>query len=271
MYKSFLKWAGGKYKVLPMLMPIIGDCTQFIEPFAGSGCVSLNVQSPVTVVNDTNTDLINIYKTLINEGEDFINTCESLFHDGNNEEVYYQRRDEFNEIEDVRRKSALFVYLNRHCFNGLTRYNKKGKFNVPFGKYKQPYFPRGEMLQYKNLMRDKQLLFMHNLDFAQMKLYQQINHESVIYFDPPYIPINETSSFTDYHTDGFTDDDQQRVAELAKYLSKQGAKVIVSNHDVPRARELYEDARKIITLDVNRNVSASGSSRKKVKELIAIF
>ena len=271
MYKSFFKWAGGKYKLLPTLLPAIGDCTQFIEPFAGSGCVSLNVESPVTVVNDANTDLINTYKVLINEGEDFINACEKLFIDGNEESVYYERREEFNSIEDYRRKSALFVYLNRHCFNGLTRYNKKGGFNVPFGKYAKPYFPRGEMLQYKNLMRDKQLLFMHNLDFAQMKLYQQINHETVVYFDPPYIPISETSNFTDYHTDGFTDADQQRLAELAIYLRKQGAKVIISNHDVPRARELYESARSIVTLDVNRNVSASASSRKKVKELIAIF
>ena len=222
-------------------------------------------------MNDANTDLIQTYQHLISEGKNFIDYCESYFIDGNDEVTFYKNRDTFNETQDSKEKSALFVYLNKHSFNGLTRYNKQGKYNVPFGKYKTVSFPRDDMLNFSNVMKEKQLLYMHSLDFCQMKLYQNINENTVVYFDPPYIPLSDTSSFTDYHTEGFTDEDQIRLVELAKYLRSQGAKVIISNHDVERARELYCDARKIIDINVNRSVGASASSRGKVKELIAIY
>lgn len=272
MNKPFLKWAGGKFKLLPQLIPIIGYPTQFIEPFSGAASVSLNiVDCPVIVINDANTDLIQTYQHLISEGNDFIDYCESYFTDGNDEVVFYRNRELFNESVDKREKSALFVYLNKHSFNGLTRYNKQGKYNVPFGKYKSVTFPRTEMINFKDVMREKNQVYMHSLDFCEMKLYQNINENTVVYFDPPYIPLSETSSFTDYHTEGFTDVDQIRLVELAKHLRSQGAKVIISNHDVERARELYCDARKIIEVDVNRSVGASSESRGKVKELIAIY
>jgi len=272
MNKPFLKWAGGKFRLLPQLIPIIGYPTQFIEPFSGAASVSLNiVDCPVIVVNDANNDLIQTYQYLISEGNDFIDYCEEYFVDGNDEVVFYRNRELFNETVDKREKSALFVYLNKHSFNGLTRYNKQGKYNVPFGKYKSVTFPRNEMINFTNTMREKNQVYMHSLDFCEMKLYQNINENTVVYFDPPYIPLSETSSFTDYHTEGFTDADQIRLVELAKYLKSQGAKVIISNHDVERARELYCDARKIIEVDVTRSVGASSESRGKVKELIAIY
>ncbi len=272
MNKPFLKWAGGKFRLLPQLIPIIGYPTQFIEPFCGAASVSLNIiDCPVIVMNDANSDLIQTYQYLISEGNTFIDYCETYFIDGNNEDTFYRNRDSFNETEDSRKKSALFVYLNKHSFNGLTRYNKQGKYNVPFGKYKTVSFPRYEMINFTSVMKEKQLLYTHSLDFCEMKLYQNINENTVVYFDPPYIPLSDTSNFTDYHTEGFTDADQIRLVELAKYLRSKGAKVIISNHDVERARELYCDARKIIDINVNRSVSASASSRGKVKELIAIY
>ena len=271
MRKPFLKWAGGKTKVLPHILPLISNAEHFIEPFAGSMSVALNVPAKVCVLNDVNGHIIQLYQNLIGEGEDFINYCESFFVDGNVSDLYYERRTLFNETEDSREKSALFVYLNRHGFNGLTRYNKSGEYNVPFGKYKKPYFPRDEMLEFRYNMQRKMLLRMTAFDFADPLLYQNLSTGSVVYCDPPYIPLNETSNFTAYSTDGFSNHDQIRLKQLALNLCRQGAKVIISNHDVPAARELYADATKIIEISVNRSVSAKGGSRGKVGEILAVY
>lgn len=271
MNKSFLKWAGNKYKVLAHIIPFIGQPNHYIEPFVGSLTVALNVNSSVFYLNDTNKDLINLYDNVINEGDSFIDYCQSYFDSGNDESTFYKNRELFNKTTDSREKSALFIYLNRHCFNGLTRYNKKGEFNVPFGKYKAPYFPRLEMEQFREVMKNKRDVRMTCVDFADSKLYENVNDNTVVYCDPPYIPLNATSNFTNYSADGFNDDDQIRLKNLALELRSKGAKVIISNHDVERARELYSDATKIISIDVSRSISANKDSRGKVKELIAIY
>lgn len=271
MNKPFLKWAGNKYKVLPHIIPFINEPNQYIEPFVGSLSVALNVNAPICVLNDNNKDLISLYNCVINEGDSFIDDCESYFHEGNDETVFYRNRELFNQTTDMREKSALFVYLNRHCFNGLTRYNRKGEFNVPFGKYKTTYFPKKEMQQFKEVMQNKSLIRMTSYDFADDSLYENVNEKTVVYCDPPYIPLNATSNFTDYSSDGFNDDDQVRLKNLAVELRNKGARVIISNHDVERARELYSDASKIISIDVSRSISAKKDSRGKVKELIVVY
>lgn len=271
MNKPFLKWAGGKTRVLPHILPLIGDANHFIEPFAGSMSVALNVPAKVCFLNDVNGYLVDLYKTLISEGDDFINYCEEFFNDGNDSDKYYENRTLYNSTKDVRLKSALFVYLNRHSFNGLTRYNKKGEYNVPFGKYKSPYFPREEMQSFRRILTAKTILNITATDFSANTLYQFVNSNTVVYCDPPYIPLSKTSNFTSYSTDGFTDVDQLRLRQKALELRRKGAKVIISNHDVPEARELYKDANKIIEIDVNRSVGASGDSRGKVGEILAVY
>lgn len=271
MNKPFLKWAGGKYKVLPHILPFTNIATQYIEPFSGSMSVALNVFAPVVTLNDINSDLMELYKTLISEGDTFIDECEHYFREGTTEEMFYVNRQLFNSTTDTRLKSILFLYLNRHSFNGLTRYNRKGEYNVPCGKYKSPYFPREEMQKFREVFRNKMLVRMTSCDFADSSLYQNINDRTVVYLDPPYIPLSATSNFTDYTTEGFTNTDQVRVRNLAMDLHKLGARVVISNHDVEAARELYSGATKIISIDVNRSVSAKGDSRGKVKELLAIY
>lgn len=271
MNKPFLKWAGGKYKVLPHILPFTNIATQYIEPFSGSMSVALNVFAPVLTLNDINSDLIELYKVLIAEGDSFIDECEHYFKEGNTEESFYINRQLFNSTQDRRLKSILFLYLNRHSFNGLTRYNKKGQYNVPYGKYKSTYFPREEMQKFREVFRNKMLLRMTSCDFADSSLYQNVNDRTVVYLDPPYIPLSATSNFTDYATEGFSNYDQVRVRDLAVSLKNKGARVVISNHDVEAARELYSGATKIISIDVNRSVSAKGESRGKVKELLAIY
>ncbi len=268
MNKPFLKWAGNKYRVLHHLLPIIESPTQFIEPFAGSLSTTLNTQAESYVLNDYNQDLIQLYQFLLND-TDFIDDCYAVFN-RNTEEEFYNIRTEFNATTDARTKAILFVYLNRHCFNGLTRYNRKNQFNVPYGKYKAPYFPEKEMKNFIHTFKQKNVVFSSG-DFAQPELYQNINEQTVVYFDPPYLPLTDTANFSDYASAGFTYDDQVRLKELILQLNEQGAKVIVSNHDTPVARELYSTASVIHSIDVGRYISAKGTSRKPVKEVIAVW
>ena len=271
MKKPFLKWAGNKFRVLPELLPLIGTPRRYIESFSGSTAVALNVNAEEYVLNDINKDLINLYRYLTNPNDDsFLKYCDELFRPENNDkEEYLAFRQLFNDSTDTFERSRLFVYLNRHCFNGLTRYNSKGGFNVPFGKMKNPKCPVNEMMAFRMYYLQKNHRFV-STSFEDSALYENVGSGDVVYFDPPYVPASETASFTDYAKEGFTYDQQVQLAELAESLSNRGAKVIISNHDVPTTRELYKNA-EIHSLEVTRSISAKGSSRKKAKELIAVY
>ena len=273
MRKPFLKWAGNKFRVLPHLLPIIGDSKskRYIEPFGGSMAVALNVSADEYVLNDINSDLINLYDHVTNVNDDtFIKHCQELFYEeSNNREAYNEMRNLFNRSTDSLERSCMFVYLNRHCFNGLTRYNSKGGFNVPFGKMKNPKCPVNEMLQFRMYFLQRKHRFM-STSFEDPALYENIESGDVVYFDPPYVPASETARFTDYAKEGFSYDQQVQLAELAESLYNRCAKVIISNHDVPTTRELYKNA-EINSIQVARSIAANGTSRKKVNELIAVY
>jgi DNA adenine methylase len=265
MKKSFLKWAGNKYRVLPHILPHIDDPDVFIEPFLGSASVALNVRAESYVLNDYNETLISLYN-LVCQNSKFIEECEQYFNQYNIDELYYNLRKEFNETKNP----ALFLYLNRHCFNGLTRYNRSNEFNVPFGKYKSPYFPRKEMESFNEVFSYRKVQFFSG-DFANSDLYSTITSRTVVYFDPPYLPLTDTANFSNYTTGGFSYDDQVRLRDLMISLYEQGAKVIVSNHDTEVARELYSSATNIYSFDVGRFIAAKGTSRKAVKEILAVW
>lgn len=271
MRKPFLKWAGNKFRVLPHLLPIIGNPNRYIEPFGGSMAVALNVSADEYVLNDINKDLINLYQNVTYANDDtFIKYCQELFYDGNNErESYNQIRDLFNQSTNSLERSRMFVYLNRHCFNGLTRYNSKGHFNVPFGKMKNPKCPINEMMSFKLYFLHKKHSFT-SLSFEDSELYHDIKNGDVVYFDPPYVPASDTANFANYAKEGFSYDQQVQLAELAESLANRGAKVIVSNHDTPVSRELYKNAQ-IYPIQVSRFISAKKTSRKKANELIAVY
>lgn len=269
MNRPFLKWAGNKYRVLTHILPIIGEPKRYIEPFFGSMAVALNVNADNYILNDANGDLINLYRYVVND-KNFINDCENLFCESNDSVTYYKYREQFNTTTNEREKALLFVYLNRHCFNGLTRYNSSGKFNVPFGKYKSPYFPREEMDFFTRYFKSKYSVRVTSYDFEDERLYIDADKDTVVYFDPPYLPQNSVSGFTDYCTDGFNYEDHVRLRDLALKIAKKGSKVILSNHDTPEARELYSGAF-IASFNVSRSISAKASSRKPAKELLAVW
>lgn len=264
--KPFLKWAGNKYKIVERIKALLPSGQRLVEPFVGSGALFLNTDYPRYLLTDANEDLINLYQHLQTEGEAFIAYCRPLFSPENNdEEKYYAFRTKFNATKNLREKSALFIYLNRHCYNGLCRYNSKGIFNVPFGRYKKPYFPEKEMLFFYQKAQSAEFL---HLDFHQVM--ENCNQDDVVYCDPPYAPLSETANFTAYHKLDFGILQQKQLAEQANLLAAKGITVVISNHDTDFVRAIYSTA-DLQPLTVQRFISCNGSKRKKANEILALF
>jgi len=270
--KSFLKWAGGKSQSINFLDWYIHNredfsptiTGRFIEPFVGSGVVFMNMDFKEYIISDVNKDLTNIYNLLKENGETFIQECKLLFKKENNiEEVYYSIRKQFNETKDIVKRASFFVYLNRHGFNGLCRYNKSGKFNVPFGRYTNVNFPENA---FKTVIKKLNNVNIYNQSFE--KTIALANQNDVIYADPPYVPMSDTAAFTDYSATGFNMEQQKLLVKLAE---ESKCRFLISNHDNEVTRELYKNADRIETKEVSRFISADGDSRKKVTELLAIY
>lgn len=263
--RPFLKWAGGKYRLLDKLAPHLKG-QKLIEPFVGSGAVFLNAPFDRYLLGDINPDLINLYELLKKERANFIHYAQSFFTEKNNhQKAYLDFRQEFNNGLTGRKRAALFLYLNRHGFNGLCRYNKSGGFNVPFGRYKKPYFPEKEM--YFFIQQAKKATFVCG-DFVS--LMNRARRGDVVYCDPPYVPLSSTAYFSDYATQGFSYEQQVELAKRAKHLANRGVKVVISNHDNDFTRYLYKDA-EIESFKVQRFISCTGDNRNTAKELLAVY
>ena len=264
--RPFLKWAGGKYRLLDRIAKELPKGKRLIEPFVGSGVVFINSHYPKYLLNDINPDLINLYKILQNDGEHFIAEARSLFCEENNQEHRYKEiREQFNQSSDAFERSLLFLYMNRHGYNGLCRYNLKGGFNVPFGRYKKPFFPEESLRLFIEKTRKARF---SNKDFVS--LINQAKEGDVVYCDPPYAPLSATSNFTSYSQHAFNTEQQVLLAKVAGEASARGATVIISNHDTKETRSFYESA-KLKRFKVRRNISADPKRRNLVPELFALY
>ncbi len=265
-HRPLLKWAGNKYQILEHIMAVLPSGNRLIEPFVGSGAVFLNADYKEYLLADSNEDLINLFLTLQREEESLIEYCRSFFtSETNTEGRYYELRKEFNSTSDSRLKAALFLYLNRHAYNGLCRYNSKGGFNTPFGQYNKPYFPEKEMRRFVD--RARRATF-RVADFREtMKL---AGRGDVLYCDPPYVPLSATSNFTSYSSGGFGREDQSALAELAEELASRGVPVLISNHATEFTLNAYKSAR-IEQFDVQRFISCDGDNRGTAREVLALF
>ncbi len=262
----FLKWAGGKGKLASVIREKLPAGSRLIEPFVGAGAIFLNTNYECYLLNDINTDLINLYKILKKHGKDFIDFTETFFIEKNNTpNKFYKFRDHFNSTHDEYEKSAIFIYFNRHGFNGLCRYNASGKFNVPYGKYKKPLFPREALLNF--YQQAKKATFTCE-DFA--KTMHRAKAGDVIYCDPPYAPLSSTAFFNQYAGNQFDLNDQKRLAEIAQEVNQKGIPVLISNHDIALTREIYQPA-DITQFEVKRFISCKGDKREVVSELLALF
>lgn len=264
--RPFLKWAGNKYRILDKVKKRLPQGKRLVEPFAGSGAVFLNTDYDRYLLCDSNRDLIELYTLLKEEGAEFIELAQSLFTAANNRpERYYALREEFNHCIERERRAALFVYLNRHGYNGLCRYNASGGFNVPFGRYKRPYFPTREMLAFHQ--KAQRARFRHQ-DFVTT--IKQSRRGDVIYCDPPYVPLSPSANFTNYSAGGFNLAQQEKLASLSENAAERGIPVLISNHNTPYARDIYHKAR-LHRFVVQRYISCHGKGRDKAGELLALY
>ena len=264
--RPFLKWAGGKYRLLDKIKAVLPAGQRLIEPFAGAAAVSFNTDYQHYWLNDLNKDLINLYQQLKKQNDAFIKFAATFFTvKNNNEKYYYQLRQHFNNSQNKNERAALFLYLNRHSYNGLCRYNQQGNFNAPFGHYKKTIFPEKQLTLF--LQQLKMMKLTHQ-SFDKVML--QAKPGDVVYCDPPYVPLTKTANFTAYSHKGFSLVQQQQLADIALSLAEQHIPVIISNHNTKFTRKLYQVA-KLKKFTVPRLISCKGQQRHPVKELLAIY
>lgn len=275
MEKSFLKWAGGKYRLLPKIIPLLESLEDkkikqtFIEPFLGSGTVFLNFKKVNNfILNDSNKDLIHIFNSL-QEDSDFIEKSSLYFNSLNNDQAFFKKIvAQFNQVATADQRAQMFIYLNKHCFNGLMRFNKSGYFNTPFGKYKSVSFPKEALENMKNKLTSNNVsVISRSFEF----ILENSGFGDIVYCDPPYVDMEDQVSFKQYGKNIFGLEDQKTLAKLAWEAAQRGAKVVISNHFTDLTKNLYKDCSSYEVLDVKRTISSKGNDRKVVKEILAVY
>ena len=288
--KPFLKWAGGKGQLLPEIEKYypFGDrrIKKYAEPFVGGGAVLFDILSKYNLeevyISDINAELINTYR-IIREDVDGIVSLLQMMHNvfipmdtEDRKKFYMAKRERFNVLKSENQgsvnieKAALMVFLNKTCFNGLFRVNKKGLFNVPMGSYKNPMICDEENLRaVSEKLQNVKIVcgdYRESADF--------IGADTFVYFDPPYRPITETASFTAYTENCFNDEEQIALAKFADDMHRKGAKVVISNSD-PKNTNIDDDFfesiysfYKIKRVEATRMINCNSEARGKIGELL---
>ena len=268
--KPFVKWAGGKRQIMPEIKKYVPEnYDTFYEPFVGGGAVFFELAPRKAVLNDYNSELMNVFECIKDE-EKFDKMCTELNHHEANhsEEYYYQVRNidrdvkKYNKLADYK-KAARTIYLNKACFNGLYRVNSKNEFNVPFGKKEKVNTYEGQNLGVVHCILNFNDIKLLSTDFEEA--VKDAKKGDFVYLDPPY--DSDTSTFNDYTENGFNKDEQRRLALLFKELSDRGCYVMLSNHNTILVNELYKDYN-IHVIEAKRNINSNGKKRGKVEEVI---
>lgn len=268
-----LKWAGGKTQLLDNIidrMPT--EYKHYYEPFVGGAAVLLGVSPEKASVNDINEQLINLYTQLRNSVDSVIEKVNSLDAVLCTKDIYYDIRQQYNakieaQILDAE-CAALMIWLNKHCFNGLYRVNRHGLFNVPYNNKVS-----GRSIDEENIRAISKYLQNADITLTCMdfeKFCEGVSAGDFVYFDSPYVPESVTASFTNYTMGGFLPEDHERLAELFKRLDKKGAKLMLSNNDVPFVRSLY-DGYNVQSLDVKRMINRNANKRKGKEVIITNY
>jgi DNA adenine methylase len=288
--RPFVKWAGGKSQILNDIQKVYPEelgnfINKYAEPFVGGGAVLFDILSKYDLdeiyISDINRELINTYSAIRDEPEDLILFLkifqkEHIALDADSrKDYYYTKRDRFNQLKKdyeivSAELAALFIYLNKTCFNGLYRVNSKGVFNVPSGVYKNPLICNED-----NIRNSSKRLQNVNIVYGDYrKSIDFIDDSTFVYFDPPYRPLTETASFTAYTEGLFDDNNQRELAEYVRLLTEKGAKIAVSNSDPKNSKkddeffdDLYE-GNTISRISANRMINSNGKDRGKISELL---
>lgn len=267
-----LKWVGGKRQLLPEIAKHVPDSySLYVEPFLGGAAVLLHEQPAKARVNDSNAELINVYKCVKESASELIETLEE--HAQRNaeqgSEYYYSvraldRSEKYRELSDVQR-AARILYLNKTCFNGLFRVNSAGQLNVPYGKYKNPNIVNREQILALEEYLNEAEVDMRCGDYKDCLV--NLPKDSFVYLDPPYMPLSQTSSFTGYTQEGFGCQDQVTLRDECLKLREQGIAFLQSNSDCEAIRELYKDF-EIRSVSARRAVNSNAAKRGSITEVL---
>lgn len=295
--KPFLKWAGGKGQLinqikghLPPEIVVTRKIEEYFEPFVGGGAVffwlSQNYNIKKAYLYDINPEIISTYQTIRDCVSELINELQQLekqyfnIRKPKREDFFYQRRTEYNDYISEKienhfvRRTALMIFLNKTCFNGLFRVNSQGLFNVPFGRYENPTICDEDNLRAVNVELQGAEIEVKDFEYCLKK----VDTNSLVYFDPPYRPLSKTANFTGYIKNGFSDEDQIRLKEVCDKLSMVGAKVILSNSDPKNIDpddnffdELFKKRRyKIERLRATRMINCHAQKRGVIHEILVM-
>lgn len=277
-YSPIIKCPGGKGRLLNEIFSNFpkSSFSTYVEPFFGGGAVGLNVatRSPEKnlIFNDLNPDVVNVY-TSVRDNLDSLLQRLNYYHLFNNKSDYLNVRKEFNSRKGLKNveQAARFIFLNKVGYNGLIRYNLKGEFNVPFGRYTNPrIFDRGNLENLHRLLKKKSKVQMYNKDFSSLiwnALHTEKPEKLFFYVDPPYDILNETSKFAEYTSQGFSQADHHRLKRDLDAVSRAGARFLLSSSDTRFIRDLFHEYT-IIEIKAGRSINCKKGKRGKISELL---
>ena len=265
--RPFLKWAGGKSRLISQYkeyLPEASAIKRYYEPFIGSAALFFHMQPPLAHLSDRNWKLVEVFEVVRDDVEALI---EALRPHKNEEAYYYEVRAQDPAHLTKVERAARIIYMNKTCYNGLYRENQKGEFNVPFGRYKRPKICDKPRLRAAS--KALQGVYLDAVDFEDA--VTDAGEGDFVYFDPPYVPLNATSSFTSYSRFGFDEADHRRLAAACRYLHNRGCRVMLSNSSAPLVYELYESPEfRLIPVQASRSINSKADKRGPVTELLIL-
>jgi DNA adenine methylase len=260
--RPFIKWAGGKRQLLPSLLEHApAKPPHYFEPFVGGGALFFALRPEKAVLADVNKRLIRAYKGVRKSVDKVIALLKSYPHDPT---FFYRFREAKIDDGTDAEVAAWFIYLNKTGFNGLYRVNRDNRFNVPFGRYANPNICDEPILRACSVALASADLRVDDFE----SVVEKAKRGDFVYFDPPYVPLSTTSSFTSYTSGGFGESEQTRLRDTARRLKKRGVRVLLSNSSAPFVRELYTDGFDIIEVSATRVVNSKATARGAIVELI---
>lgn len=263
--RPILKWAGGKTQMLKDLLPRIPEFSgKYIEPFFGGGALFFELQPEKAIISDSNPELINLYTQTAASVERIIQKLKTY---DNREETFYRIRAMQWEQMDPVDAAARTIYLNKTCFNGLYRVNRKGQFNTPFGRYKNPTICDEKLLHAASICLQKAVIICG--DYLSV-LHDHASKGDFIFLDPPYIPVSQYSDFKRYTKEQFYEGDQRNLAKEVRRLYELGCFVILTNSNHPLVHELYQDF-PIDVIPTKRAISSKGETRTSEDTIVTVF
>lgn len=264
-----VKWVGGKRQLLNIIRDYIPNKHDYYcEPFIGGGAVLFDLQPKKAIINDLNSELMNVYEVIKNNVDELIVDLKQ--HENESEYFYNMRgldrdKKKYNSLSNVKKASRI-LYLNKTCFNGLFRVNNAGEFNTPFGKYKNPNIVNEATLKAVHSYFEKSEISFYNVDYEKV-LKSLPSKNTFVYLDPPYDPVSDTSSFTGYNKGGFNRNEQKRLKECCDYLNSKGIKFLLSNSSTDFIKKLYKDY-DVNIVKAKRSINSVSNKRGQIDEVL---